>query len=131
MTTDSTTPTAVEATAALTRRFVERFAARDLRAVRLLSDDVTLTDPLIGETRGKAAARHALAEMFIGIDAIEIDIVRQVGGPTCSVCELHARILDFVGSTIEIQAVALFEITDGRIDSVRTYVNDLAPSTLS
>jgi ketosteroid isomerase-like protein len=108
---------------ALLQAYFAAFAGRDDRAIaEFLADDVVLQDPIVGIVRGKAAVLEVMRHIF-RCHSLRLDIRRHVPGGLFHMVEFRLEITDDRGESQVVEGVDLIEVADGKIQSLRAYLD--------
>jgi ketosteroid isomerase-like protein len=104
--------------------YFEAFEQKDLNALReMFSDDVVLQDPVVGKVRGLDAVINIYQTMFIAND-FQIKLLRQCQqGDGSFAVEFSLVVTDHTGKNTVVDGVDLIELRNGKIASLRAYLD--------
>jgi len=104
--------------------YFQAFEAKDLEAIRrMLTSDVVLQDPFVGKVEGKESVIRVYQQMFVE-SSFDLQLQRQYyyNDHSCAI-EFHLMITNTKGEQSLIEGIDLIELRDGKIASLRAYLD--------
>lgn len=103
---------------------IEAYNSKDVAALEEIYDEeIRLWTTLGGETRGRDAVLGHVRELFDHLPDETMHADTIVGDDSTLVVELTSRGTTPAGESYELQFTEVFEIRDGAITEIRTYVD--------